>query len=46
LNPLYAIPSAALSAVTVTQIVGESAIRHYKEAVEAARETAIEPGSF
>ncbi|MGO9119991.1 MAG: hypothetical protein ACLQPD_20555 [Desulfomonilaceae bacterium] len=47
LNPLYAIPSAALSAVTVTQLVGESAIRHYKEAVEVARDTAaIEPGSF
>ena len=31
LNPLYALPSAALSAVTVTQLIGESAIRLYRE---------------
>lgn len=30
LNPLYAIPAAALSASAVTQIVGESAIRLYE----------------
>jgi hypothetical protein len=47
LNPVYAIPSAALSSVTVTQIVGESAIRHYKDAAEVAPDTAaIEPASF
>jgi len=31
LNPLYAIPAAALSASAVTQIVGESAIRMYEK---------------
>lgn len=29
-NPLYALPAAALSAATVTQIVGESAIKLYQ----------------
>jgi hypothetical protein len=30
LNPLYALPAAAISAAAVTQIVGESAIKLYK----------------
>jgi hypothetical protein len=44
LNPLYAIPSAALSSLTVTQLVGEGAIRLYREAEEIIQEAeAIEP---
>lgn len=44
LNPLYALPAAALSSATVTQLVGESAIRLYRDAVEVAQDVAaIEP---
>jgi len=43
-NPLYALPSAALSSVTVTQLIGESAIRLYCSASEVSGDaTAIEP---
>ncbi len=34
-NPIYALPAAALSSVTVTQLIGESAIRLYREGGEA-----------
>jgi len=44
LNPLYALPSAALSSVTVTQLVGEGAIRLYRDAAEGMEvPAAIEP---
>jgi len=44
LNPLYAIPAAALSSATVTQLIGESAIRLYRKAAEATQGiAAIEP---
>lgn len=47
LNPLYALPSAALSSLTVTQLVGESAIRLYRDAVEASEPpAAIEPSAY
>jgi hypothetical protein len=32
LNPIYALPAAALSSVTVAQLIGESAIRFYRDA--------------
>jgi hypothetical protein len=35
LNPLYALPAAAVSSAAVTQTVGESAIRLYKEGERA-----------
>jgi len=35
LNPWYALPAAALSAGTVTQIIGEAAIRRYNEETSA-----------
>jgi hypothetical protein len=34
LNPMYAIPAAAVSSMTVAQLIGESAIRLYQEAPE------------
>ena len=33
-NPIYALPAAALSSVTVTQLIGESAIRLYRDGAE------------
>ncbi len=38
LNPLYGLPAAAISASTVTRIVGESAIRLYEEEGESLPE--------
>ncbi len=47
LNPVYALPSAAFSAVTVTQLIGESAIRFYRDTAQVPPETAaIEPKSY
>jgi uncharacterized protein (DUF697 family) len=47
LNPPYALPSAAFSAVAITQLIGESAIRLYKDAAEVAQgAAAIQPESF
>lgn len=44
LNPFYAVPAAALSSATVTQLVGESTIRLYRDASEATQDVAaIEP---
>jgi hypothetical protein len=40
-NPLYALPAAAMSAATVTQLVGESAIRVHKSEEYIASEEAF-----
>ncbi len=38
-NPIYALPAAALSSVTVTQLIGESAIRLYRDTFDTIPET-------